>query len=511
MSGPTFGIARPVLANAGASTRIGITFTPDRDLAGTVSLTLTGFELTGYAVISNDRDMLLLADEYNVIGNNTSCSCGLGGHPPLHPGGTILTPRNLYSAQRSESGSGSSGSGCSDGYCTLEGVARTPRTLYNVSNGGGNCACECSDSGDPIFPQTTFTVSGNCSSCTCDDEGHSSHANFIAQGVCNNCTCPAAGGNATPTSAAISCAGCRCASQSCSCACIPRVCNCSCPVYRKCHVSCPIVAQYSCACVQNTPHPSITRASWSAAEESLVLTIGAGKTLKKGVDQTVWISSKAGFKYPRSNIVPLAPDGLSSGVIARLNHFELSFVSSFPTTSQPRLGFVIQFTSDLFWKRHIQSVFFRDFLDSGINQLVPISHLISFLSSTSTEVEVFHSNLESALGQIIQVHREQMLVIGVNKSTLLVQRGYGDTLADVHAMVSGDQGCTCHANGTTRISCQGSNDTCRLSSCSCTQAKDFQSQCCCDFLFILRITSACLKFSHSPGQSGLSLGHFSRD
>ena len=35
ISGPKPGLARPVLANAGDPTRIGITFTPDRDLVGT--------------------------------------------------------------------------------------------------------------------------------------------------------------------------------------------------------------------------------------------------------------------------------------------------------------------------------------------------------------------------------------------------------------------------------------------------------------------------------------------
>ena len=490
LSAPTLGLARPVLAEASTSTRIGITFTPDRDLVGTISLKLPGFELSDYAVLSNDRDMLLLADEYQVVGNSTACTCGIGGHPPLHPGGTIITPRNLYSVRRSASGSGScayTGNGsvppvpwcaCSDGTCTLEGVALTPTTLYNVSNGGdGNCSCACTDSGKPIFPKPTFTVVGNCSSCTCDSDGRSSHTPFVEQGACNNCTCSAAGVNATPAFPGVSCTGCRCASQSCSCSCIPQICNCTCPVFRKCDISCDIVERYSCACVQNTSHPSITRASWSAAEESLVLTVDQGKMLKKGMDQTVWISPKAGIKYPKTNLVPLAPDGVSSGVDAKLNEFEVKFVSPFPTSSQPRLGFVIQFTSDLFWKRHIQSVFFRDLLDSGINQLVPISHLVVFLSSTSTKVEIFHSNLKAAIGQVIQVHQEQMLVTGLNESTLLVQRGYAGTLPTDHATVSGDPGCTCHTNGTTSFTCENSNTTCSVASCSCTQARKSQCQC----------------------------------
>jgi hypothetical protein len=462
ISGPKPGLARPVLANAGDPTRIGITFTPDRDLVGTISLKLMGFEVADYAVLTNERHMLLLADEFQVIGNSTSCACGMGGHPPMHPGGTIITPRNLYSVRRSASGSGSctyTGNGsvppvpwcaCSDGSCTLEGIAQTPSTLYNVSNGDdGNCSCACSDRGNPIFPKTTFTAAGNCSSCKCDVDGHSSHTCFNAQGACNNCTC----------------------------SCVPLVCNCTCPIFRKCDISCDIVARYSCACVQNTTHPYITRASWSAAEESLVLTVGQGKTLKTGMDQTVWISSKAGIKYPGANKVPLAPDGVSSGVDARLNDFEVKFVSSFPTPYQPRLGFVIQFTSDLFWRRHIQSVFLRDVLDSGINQLVPISRLVSALSSKSTQVEIFHSNLEAAMGQVIQVHQEQMLVTGVNESTLLVQRGYAGTLPTDHATVSGDPGCTCHTNGTTSFTCENSNTTCSVASCSCTQARKSQCQC----------------------------------
>ena len=116
-------------------------------------------------------------------------------------------------------------------------------------------------------------------------------------------------------------------------------------------------------------------------------------------------------------------------------------------------------------------------LDSGINQLVPISHLVVFLSSTSTKVEIFHSNLKTAIGQVIQVHQEQMLVTGVNESTLLVQRGYAGTLPTDHATVSGDPGCTCHTNGTTSFTCENSNTTCSVASCSCTQARKSQCQC----------------------------------
>ena len=455
MSKPTIGIAPPVLAKAGGTTRIGISFTPDHDLAEseTVTIKLPGFRLTDYAVLNNDKGPILMADTYKIVGNSSDCACGIGAHPPYLAGGTVVTPRNLYFTTRTASGSGAchhSGNGsvpwcaCGDGSCSLAGVPSSLSTHYNIS---GNCSgCACSMSGLPIKPATNYNVSGNCTSCECSAGGAASFVPFTAVGACANCACSGGGENAIAIVPGVSCSECACQAQSCSCACIPQACQCSCPVFRKCQILCPIKSQFSCDCIQNDSHPSITRASWSGLEESLVLTVGRDKVLLKHVTQALWISSEAGIKYPANGVVELAPNGISSGTEARMNRFALNWVSPFPTSSQPRLGFVVQFTSDFFWKRHIQTIFVTDILDRGTVQRVPITHLTSTLTAAGTNFSVGHSNLQALVDLVIQIDDEQMLVTGVTSTRLTVHRGYGGTNVVAHSPGTGGPSCLCHSN-----------------------------------------------------------------
>ena len=326
---PTLSSANPKPATPGEPTRVGISFSPRQDVeeGQTFTVKLPGFSLAGHSIIDNSAELMLLADDYKILGNSSQCSC---------TGGVVSTPRTLYSVRRTASGSGSctqtSSStnnssnvsvgipwcACPDCQCSLEGVPATPAAIYNST---GNCTgCDCSATGAPVYPAPEYIASGNCSSCACSADGLSSYNT----------------------------------SQSCACSCTPKPCVCSCSLFRGCSCGCDIAQEFWCGCIQNQSHPSVSRATWSGHEQSLILTVAKGKKLEQDIRHTVWISSRAGLKYPENGIVPLGPDGISPGGHIALNRFKLDWVSAFPTSYQPRLGFIVQFTTDLLWKTNIQ-------------------------------------------------------------------------------------------------------------------------------------------------------------
>ncbi len=320
---PTLGSARPNPATPGAPTRIGISFTPRHavDQGQTLSVKLPGFSGVGHQIIDNSRELLLLANEYEVLGNSSQCSC---------TGGVVSTPRNVYSVRRAASGSGSCNGtssspnaslpwcACPDCQCTLAGIPLTPPAIYNST---GNCTlCDCSATGTPLYTALEYIASGNCSSCACTADGISTYNT----------------------------------SQACACSCAPKPCVCSCSLFRGCSCGCDIAQEFWCGCRQSQPHPLVSKATWSGHEQSLILTVAKGKKFEQSLQHTIWISSSTGLKYPANGIVPLGADGISPGGIVTLNRFRIDWVSSFPTSLQPRLGFIVQFSTDLFWKTNIQ-------------------------------------------------------------------------------------------------------------------------------------------------------------
>ena len=323
---PTLGSARPNPATPGAPTRIGIRFTPRHalDQGQTVTVKLPGFSGAGHQIIDNSREPLLLANEYEVLGNSSQCSC---------TGGVVSTPRNVYSVRRAASGSGScTGTSsspnaslpwcaCPDCECTLEGIPLTPPAIYHST---GNCTfCDCSATGTALYPAPEYIASGNCSSCACTADGVSTYNS----------------------------------SQVCACSCAPKPCVCSCSIFRACSCGCDIAQEFWCGCRQK-PSPLVSKATWSGHEQSLVLTVAKGKKFEQDLQHTIWISSSAGLKYPANGIVPMGADGISPGGIVTLSRFTIDWVSSFPTSLQPRLGFIVQFSTDLFWKTNIQVLSF---------------------------------------------------------------------------------------------------------------------------------------------------------
>jgi hypothetical protein len=97
----------------------------------------------------------------------------------------------------------------------------------------------------------------------------------------------------------------------------------------------------------------------------LVLTVGE-KGLVKDQQETFFIAESFGLKKPaldadfdKAFTAPKPPEwGFRNS--ARIQAIKLNWVSSHPTYSQPRMGFIAQFTTDLNWKTDIQTVHFPD-------------------------------------------------------------------------------------------------------------------------------------------------------
>jgi len=446
-----------VAAVAGRASRIGIFFTPSFNVLGgqTITLDLPEFSGPGYLVMGDGTDIPIWDNEYLVEGNSSDCACSSVG--------TISTPSMTYRVTRSASGSaacnytaptGNTSTGnesipwcaCSDCECSLAGVVTTPAPLYNIT--GNSSDCDCTADGTPITPATTYNVSGNCSSCACDSSGVSSYTETY-EGEwttgCTNCTCSGVG-NATGDS----CAGCTCKAVACDCQCLPNIFSCQCPAFRECTCGCPVDEVFECGCYQNTTHPHITRAIWSDYTKSIVLTVDRDSVLQRGVAQELWIPADAGILYPTTGIVPEGPDG-SPGGYGLINSYKLNWASAFPSPSQPREGFIVQMTTDLFWRTNVQTVVFPDILDRGVVRTRPLTHLTADVAATDSTISV--ANTYTFLeGELIMIDAEYIFVEQVNGTTLTVIRGVYKTSPVAHTIVTGaaagSGSCSCDANST---------------------------------------------------------------
>ena len=187
------------------------------------------------------------------------------------------------------------------------------------------------------------------------------------------------------------------------------------------------------------------------------MTVAKGQRLQQQETHTVWISSNAGIKYPASGLVPRlpkTPEGVDGSLIASVNSFMIKWMSTFPSATNPRIGFIVQYTPST-WKRDVETVFIPDVLDRGIVTTVPIGWLASDLTDDVLDAQVVigHGSESLYSGLVLQVDSERMLVVNSTMkgafTTLRVRRAYLGTKSQSHSIVSSRQGCTCSiANGT---------------------------------------------------------------
>jgi len=463
---------------SGEATRVGVRLQPKRRIGAGESFTLKlpGFSAASPYVIWNaSSDYKIWADTYQVTaGSHGACACDAAG--------TTFTPRNLYRLTAEASGVGKCGNGTADAdllaalgvneshwiidadfnntlqdcecggcSCSLSGIPSTPATIYNEAFNCSGCSCDHS-TGEVTLPPTEYTAGGNCSDCTCSSRGvGSASPNYHAVGECDNCACSGINVSATPTAEDADCSACSCEYRTCDCTCEPISCDCSCPVNRSCTCGCPLQETFECGCEQRETAPEISRAVWSAYTQQLTLTIAKGHSLPAGRVSTFWLDRAGGLTLLGEDKVPKGPDGLSGGE-ALFNRFKLNWLSPFPTAIKPRLGFLVQMTSDIYWRTNIQSFFVPDVLDSGTERLAVLSHLAQDVAKDDVFIEVADAQRHLYRGDIIKVGDEYMEVQGTaNASTAIeVKRGVLESTAQAHPVTSGtaaDGGtCACAAN-----------------------------------------------------------------
>jgi len=438
----------PFFPGFNAATRVGLKITPNRDVKqnSILSITLPAFMSDiAYMPISNTQGTKLFQDVYDVVGeithslntsrmsnessmNNTltqhGCTCDANGG--------IFTPRNKYRVTRRATGSDAVefvSTGWADDVITN---FPAPSSAVPAKSCG---ECSCSLAGVATTPASIFNTTGNCTSCKCDGSGVSSHvapwqvspqAGEDASVVCSDCSCSVSGVISATSNG--NCSQCMCRQQACACAC---------PLFRECTCGCELYESYKCGCNQDKASNVFSNALWSTSERALLLTVDQNAMLRKDVPETVWISTETGLRTPATvqefdaNYELPEPGAWGFQSEFRLQRFHLNWVSSFPTILAPRLGFVVQFTTDLFWKTNIQTVYFPDDLSEGVAFAQPIAPLSEDVPITATSLTIGAPWLRR--GQHIMIDSEIMRVKESNVTHLVVDRGEHGSVIVAHS------------------------------------------------------------------------------
>jgi len=180
-------------------------------------------------------------------------------------------------------------------------------------------------------------------------------------------------------------------------------------------------------------------ALWSTTDHVLLLTVNEQKMLKKGVPETLWISKETGIKTPLTvqefakGLRPYDSAALwgFAGEV-RLQRFKLNWVSPFPNITAPRLGFVVQYTTDLFWGSDIQTVHYPDDLSEGIAFEQLITTLSAGVTATDASLPLTAGAPWIRRGQHVMLDLEIVKVKRSNATHLDVVRGVYSTAAVEH-------------------------------------------------------------------------------
>jgi len=369
------------------------------------------------------------------------CKCNINGG--------VETPRTKFRVTRIAYGSADGAENyTSTGWEDDEVTGRPSFASLNRSIPAKQCGgCSCSDEGVVTTPPTIYNTTGNCTSCKCSKDGISSFTapyrldkrpgeeDSVVTEICSNCTCSEAGILDTGGRPG-NCSRCMCTAVTC---------NCACPIFRKCECGCETYEQYKCGCRQKSSSDIFSSALWSGSlgQEALMLTVGA-KPLMKGVQQTVWVGhhlfgEDQGLKKP-SNVLDFEkyfkPYDFTSvwgfRNQAPLEQIKLNWVAPFPTLDEPRLGYVVQFTTDFTWKTSIRTVYFPDNLARGLVFPEEMTTLNADISANNRTINLTEAAPWILAGQHVLVDKELMQVTAVKGERLEVIRGRYETVAAAH-------------------------------------------------------------------------------
>ena len=163
--------------------------------------------------------------------------------------------------------------------------------------------------------------------------------------------------------------------------------------------------------------------------------------------------------------LPNTPERITGSLMASVNDFNLKWMTGFPTSSSPRLGFVVQFTTDRTWHSDIETAYFPDALDRGLVSVVPVAWLAADLKGLVSDTNVVLGQRRSQSfypGLVIQIDAELMMVVNSTKSSIFtllrVRRAYLGSVLRSHSVATGGQGCKCQISNGTAVG--GSTCTC---------------------------------------------------
>jgi len=204
-------------------------------------------------------------------------------------------------------------------------------------------------------------------------------------------------------------------------------------------------------------------ASWTQNTSTLVLTVKSGASIPANEEKSVFVLSTAGIQTP-----PSTGPAVMYHVNADVTALRLDWLSPFPKKTSPRLGFLMQYTTDASFAEDVQTVDFPEQLASGIIDSSLLNYLASDVDSNSTTVtlpaETYSGEHSHLAGKYIKIGTEIMLVTSVSTPTLTVERGRVDTGAGAHPVVVGQP-----TSDATPCACTAGESSAGGGTCGCTQ------------------------------------------
>eukprot|EP00960_Hanusia_phi_P028445 747415-Hanusia_phi.AAC.12 len=222
---------------------------------------------------------------------------------------------------------------------------------------------------------------------------------------------------------------------------------------------------------------AITSAIFNPFTEELILYTNPNLELLFGISIGVFIPIESGILYPAVNQLKFDASHSSYLASASLSSFSILWVSQFPFASVPRRGFLLQMSSDQYWRYDIQSIKIPDDLSQHPGGGTTILWLVADLSSTSTLLQT-SLNFPALLNRYIRIESELMKIKNVTVDGWIIERGVLETIASNHSSVLGGGTCRCFANGS-HTGLPGANyDSCTCQAITLIQiyATDFQEK-----------------------------------
>lgn len=180
-------------------------------------------------------------------------------------------------------------------------------------------------------------------------------------------------------------------------------------------------------------HAIFGAASWTKNTSTLVLTVDA--TTPAHVEIAAFIPSSHGITTP--SVAYAWPTFIRANVTA----LSVDWLSPFPRKTNPRLGFVMQYSTDSSFTNDVTTVVHPERLSEGIVDSSQLTYLTADLTADATTItlaaETYSGEHSYLAGKYIQIDQEIIKVTSVSTPDLTVTRGHLGTLPVAHTVTSG--------------------------------------------------------------------------